>query len=108
MELFTVRKENVDNNEFKSANLPYISFNKSVLDKYSDHSLYEIQLNENLGTIKSKNWSLPIDVGATHITTLLSKLQLLPQEEKDHFQANNIYPKEISESAYKRWFEGEF
>lgn len=108
MELFTVRKENIDFDKLTTTDLHIVSFKRSVLDKYTDQSLYEIQLSENAGTLQSKNngWVLQIDVGEFHVSTLLYKLQSLPQAEKDHFEANNIYPKELGSAAYRRWVEG--
>jgi hypothetical protein len=108
MKLFTVKKENIDFQALSSTDIRIVSFDKSVLDKYSDKSSYKIELNENAGTLKSINdgWALPIDVGTNHVSTFLYKLSSLPNEDKSHFETKNIYPKELGDAAHRRWTQG--
>lgn len=110
MEFYVIDKIEVDFNQMKH-DMRIVSFNKEVLKKYKNNSEFQIELNENAGTLKKEGengWTLQIDVGSKHISTLIYKLKNIPKEEQQHFQRNNIYPKELGPAAHRRWTKGEF
>lgn len=108
-QFFTTKKETLDPSKANEQTKP-VSFDIEVLNKYRDNQDFEIKLDNGVGRLSSKNdgWELQIDVqtNTQHVTTWLYKLSTLPANELQHFADHNIYARELSETAYKRWVEG--
>lgn len=105
---FVVRRITCDPNKSSSTDVTVVSFKEEVLDKYKDNPDYTIEIPENVGTLKSKKqgWLLQIDVNDGCINTLLYKIGSIPEDEQAHFAEYNIFPKELSAVARRRWTEG--
>lgn len=108
-EYFVVRKITCDPDKLSSPDgMQIISFRIEVLDKYKDNPDYLIDTPKNVGTLKSKKqgWILQIDMHDDYVSTWLYKMGSIPEDEQAHFAKFNIYPKELSQVAYKRWVQG--
>lgn len=87
-----------------------IFFNKEVLDKYyANPNKYSV----NDGGIIGPTWSMPIDNDRkdNRIVVLLYELGRIPHKEQLHWKQFNIAPPAhngVSETAWRRWFEGRF
>ncbi|NNM58908.1 MAG: hypothetical protein HKM04_03755 [Legionellales bacterium] len=105
------KQENIDMDKIKTGiYLEVCSFHLDVLDKYYADKSYEIDLNNEVGTIESKQngWVLPIDVNKNckYINLFLYQLASLPENEQDHFEKHNIRARELSHIACNRWTKG--
>jgi len=103
-DFYTAKKSNYDlSNLSKSEELHIVSFKKDPN--------YTLNLdNDDVGTLDSKNytWSLQIDVhkDCGYVNTWLYKLGGIPDAEQQHFAQNNIYARELSPTAHRRWVRG--
>lgn len=94
----------------KRYELMIVSFKLEVLDKYYGDSNYQIRLNNEVGTLDSNNpgWQLQIDVheNCGYVNIWLYQLGNLPEEEQQHFVQHNIQARELSQTAHRRWLQG--
>src|SRR3989338_11104665 len=105
---YIARKESFDLSHLqKSEKLLIVSFNIKVLDKFSSSSDFSIDLNNDVGVLSSQaeGWNLQIDVhyDCGYVSTWLYKLSNLSDIERKHFENHNIYARELSPTAYRRW-----
>jgi hypothetical protein len=110
-DFFVAEKKNYDLiNLLHDQELKLVSFSIDVLDKYKN-SNFKINLDDDVGTLESlinDEWELQIDVDSTcgYLTTWLYKLCNLPDDEIKHFVKHNIYARELSKTANRRWCQG--
>lgn len=87
-----------------------VFFRKDVLDKYyANPNKYSV----NDGGITGPTWSISIDNDRNdnRIVVLLYNLGRIPHKEQLHWKQFNVAPpahKWLSETAWSRWFEGQF
>ncbi len=110
-DFFISEKKNFDpSNLNENEKLKIVSFKREVLDKYYNDPNFEIKLNNDVGTVRSKNqgWELQIDVhgNAGYVNTWLYKIGSILDHEQHHFASHNIYARELSPTAHNRWVKG--